>query len=68
MREARTFVHRNKKPSPAADDGANDDVVMAWGIALEMFSLFGEHPHDRKKQRRKPRAPRKPLYDWEKAA
>lgn len=72
LRESRTFVHRNKKPSPAADDGANDDCVMAWGIALEMFSLFGEHPHDRKTAARAKRAAGrrkpKPLYPWEKTA
>jgi hypothetical protein len=72
LREARTFVHRAKKPSPAADDGSNDDCVMAWGIALELFSLYGEHPHDRKTKARAKRAqgrkkPR-PLYDWERAA
>lgn len=48
--EARTFVHRDVKPSPRHADGCNDDVVFAWGIALEMFALFGEHEHDRKKK------------------
>lgn len=72
LREARTFVHRDKKPSPAADDGSNDDVVMAWGIALELFSLYGEHPHDRKTaaraKRAKGRKKKTSLYDWEKTA
>lgn len=72
LREARTFVHRDKKPSPAADDGSNDDVVMAWGIALELFSLYGEHPHDRKTaaraKRAKGRKKKTSLYDWERSA
>lgn len=40
--ECRTFVHRESHPSPAAEDGANDDCVMAAAIALELFRLFGE--------------------------
>jgi len=40
--------------------------VMAWGIALEMYSQFGEHAHDRKKKARasmkKAKAPQ--LYPW----
>ena len=47
--EARTFVHRETRPSPRAEDGCNDDRVMAWAIALEMYSEFGDHEHDRKK-------------------
>ena len=43
--EMRTFVHRNQSPSPAAEDGSNDDCVMACAIALEMFRLYGEHPN-----------------------
>lgn len=50
--EARTFVHRDTKPTPRHADGCNDDVVFAWGIALEMFSLYGEHEHDRRKKTR----------------
>lgn len=47
--ECRTFVHRETKPSPRAADGTNDDRVMAWAIAYELYSLFGEHEHDRRK-------------------
>jgi hypothetical protein len=67
LQEARTFVHREKKPSPAAADGANDDIVMAWGIALELFSLFGEHEHDRRKKTRKNAKAwkAKPSYPWQ---
>jgi len=44
LSELRTFVHRNSNPSPAAQDGTNDDRVMAFAVGLEMFRLFGEHP------------------------
>jgi hypothetical protein len=47
--EARTFIRASTRPSPRAADGSNDDVVMAWGIALELFSQYGEHPHDIRK-------------------
>lgn len=43
LSECRTFVHRNSNPSPAAQDGTNDDRVMAFAVTLEMFRLFGEH-------------------------
>lgn len=49
LRECRTFVHRETKPSPRAADGCNDDRVMAWGGALVLYGEFGEHEHDRKK-------------------
>jgi hypothetical protein len=47
--EAMTFVHRETRPTPRAENGCNDDRVMAWAIALELYSEFGEHEHDRKK-------------------
>ena len=66
LAEARTFVNRPAGTSPRAADGCNDDRVMAWGIALEMYSQFGEHAHDRKKKARatmkKAKAP--VLYPW----
>lgn len=43
LNESRTFVYRETKPSPRAADGCNDDVVMAWGIALVMYGEFGHH-------------------------
>jgi hypothetical protein len=49
--EARTFVRRTTGPSPAADDGANDDSIMAWGIALAGYARYGTgHAFDRRKQ------------------
>lgn len=48
--EARTFVRTDTRPSPRAADGTNDDVIMAWGIALEMYSRYGEHKRDIRKK------------------
>lgn len=64
--ECLTFVHRETNPSPRAQDGANDDRVMAWAIALELYSEFGEHEHDRKKVLRKTlkTVGHKRLYPW----
>ena len=47
--EARTFVRADTRPSPRAADGSNDDAIMAWGIALEMYSQYGEHRRDIRK-------------------
>lgn len=49
LTECFTFVHRETRPSPRAADGTNDDRVMCWAIAYEMYAEFGEHEHDRKK-------------------
>lgn len=67
LREARTFVRRDTKPSPRHADGCNDDRIFAWGIALELYSQYGEHEHDRKKKTRKKAKAKKPkpLYPWE---
>ena len=43
--ECRTFVSRPTPPTPRAQDGANDDRVMAAGIALEMYRRYGQHEH-----------------------
>ena len=45
LSECLTFVHASTNPSPRAADGCNDDRVMAAGITLEMFRLFGHHPN-----------------------
>lgn len=50
LNEALTFVHRDTGTSPAASDGCNDDVVMAWGIACELYRRYGHHP-DRQRGR-----------------
>lgn len=43
MDEIRTFVYRKRNPSPAANDGCNDDRVMACAITLEMFRRYGAY-------------------------
>ena len=61
IHEARTFVHRETRPSPRAADGCNDDVIMAWGIALVLFGEMGEYEHHfRKKTSAALKARRKP--------
>jgi len=61
--ECRTFVRAKTLPSPRAQDGANDDRVMAFGIALEMYRQLGTH--ERRVQRKpKRRPPHK--YKWQK--
>lgn len=62
--EARTFVNRPTNPSPRHADGCNDDTIFAWGIALELYALYGEHEHDRKKKTRSKRGkkPAKKMY------
>lgn len=60
LKELGTFVYRDVGTSPAAQDGAHDDCVMAAAITLEMYRLKGEHP-DRKKS--KPRDP-EPSRPW----
>lgn len=54
--ELRTFSKRNTRPSPRALDGCNDDRVMAAGVSLEMYRLYGQH------ERRRRRAPQKPRW------
>jgi hypothetical protein len=49
-KEARTFVRQDTRPSPRAAEGNNDDVIMAWGIALELYSGYGEHARSVKKK------------------
>lgn len=48
--EARTFIRANSRPSPRAADGSHDDTIMSCGIALEMYSVYGEHPDDIRKK------------------
>jgi len=53
--ELRTFSKRETRPSPRALDGCNDDRVMAAGVSLEMYRLYGHHE---RKRRRKPQKQR----------
>jgi hypothetical protein len=41
--ECRTFVRAKTLPSPRAQEGSNDDRVMAFGITLELYRLYGTH-------------------------
>ncbi len=42
--ECQMFVYADTNPSPRAQEGANDDRVLAASISLEMFRRFGSHP------------------------
>jgi hypothetical protein len=62
--ECRTFVRQKTLPSPRAQDGANDDRVMAFGLALEMYRLYGTHE---KRVRRRSSSKKAPYtYPWQK--
>lgn len=61
--ECRTFVRQKTLPSPRAQEGSNDDRVMAFGIALELYRQFGTHE---RRAVRKPRRSKPHLYPWEK--
>ena len=43
--ECRTFISMPTPPTPRAQEGANDDRVMAAGVALEMYRRYGYHQH-----------------------
>ena len=62
--ECRTFVRQKTLPSPRAQEGANDDRVMAFGIALEMYRQYGTH--EKRYRRSGSRKSSKPIYPWEK--
>jgi hypothetical protein len=63
--ECRTFVRQRTLPSPRAQEGANDDRVMAFGIALEMYRQYGTHEKRVKRSAANKKAkPHK--YPWEK--
>jgi hypothetical protein len=54
MAELGTFIRQKVNPSPRAQDGCNDDCVMAACGALEMFRIYGEHP-DQHRVRKSPK-------------
>lgn len=63
--EMKTFVERDRDPSPAAQDGSHDDAVFAAAISLEMYRLRGDHAdRPKRKARKKYRSP----HPWERAA
>ena len=61
--ELRTFVRQKTLPSPRAQEGANDDRVIAFGIALEMYRLYGRH--ERRVQHRPAHRRRPHAYPWQ---
>lgn len=61
--ECRTFVRQKTLPSPRAQEGANDDRVMAFGLALEMYRQYGTHEL---RARRKTRKRTPYAYPWQK--
>lgn len=63
--ECRTFVRQKTLPSPRAQDGANDDRVIAFGIALEMYRQYGTHERRHYPKGRKSSSARH-RYPWEK--
>lgn len=65
--ECSSFVYADAAPSPRAEEGANDDCVMACAVALELYRQFGEHADDVRKKRGKP-AGYQPAYPWQRAA
>jgi hypothetical protein len=48
--ECLTFIRSDRAPSPRAQDGCNDDCVMAAAGALEMYRLYGVHAEKPKRR------------------
>lgn len=59
LSELQTFVHRDTNPSPRAQDGCNDDRVMALAVACDLYRLRGG---ERKVRQTKKPVPSRP---WE---
>lgn len=53
--ELESFVHHDAGTSPRAQEGLNDDRVMACAITLEMYRKYGHHPNRRRPRPRKPK-------------
>jgi hypothetical protein len=62
--ECRTFVRAKTLPSPRAQEGSNDDRVMAFGIALEMYRQYGTH--EKRVKHKATNRPKPHRYPWEK--
>ena len=60
LSECRTFTYQKTMPSPRAQEGCNDDRVMAMAIALDLYRQYGAHPDKRKPVFNKPKVP----YPW----
>lgn len=64
LMELQTFVYRTTNPSPRAQEGCNDDRVMALAIALELYRQRGFHPDREKRRARRVKKPYVPAYPW----
>jgi hypothetical protein len=64
--EMGSFVHRDSNPSPRAQDGSNDDCVMALAIGCELWRQFAKHPGQWRSGKPKRRAV--PSYPWQQVA
>ena len=42
--ELGTFIHREEKPSPRAQDGSHDDEVLSLALANEAYRQYGKAP------------------------
>ena len=61
--EGITFVYRDTGTSPRAQDGCNDDCVMAAAITLDMYRRKGHYP-EREARIREHQAPRRTNFPW----
>lgn len=62
LSEISTFVNKDTNPSPRAQDGCNDDRVMACAITLEMYRQYGRHE---RRVRRQPSKRSETFYPWQ---
>jgi hypothetical protein len=60
LTEMQTFVHRPSGTSPRAQEGCNDDRVMAAAIAVELYRQYGAHEHAARRSKFRPSKP----YPW----
>jgi hypothetical protein len=67
LAECRTFVRQKTLPSPRAQDGSNDDRVMAFGIGLELYRIYGTHPKRHRRDLRASKKSRPHRYSWERS-
>jgi hypothetical protein len=66
--EMESFVYHDAGTSPRALDGSRDDLVMAMAITLELYRLYGHHPDDHRRSRKRLIKSKKPLYPWKETA
>ena len=66
LQELQTFVYRTTNPSPRAQEGCNDDRVMALAIAIEMYRQRGYQPEREKRRASRPRKRTRVVdYPWQ---